>query len=558
MLCSLLAVSAARAAPPSPEPARAQRASGQAIRAYLRARLAGVAGDPAAAVEALRSALVHDPESPQLRISYAEALARAGQLGRAESEARRAVELTSTGAPGADAERVLGMVLLARGRLVAAEEALVRSTVLEAQRAEEVRVRSGTATVPQGVVDPEAWRLLAETRLSRRDVAAAEAAGEDLAKLAPAAGAGILREIASRLLDANDAARAERVARRATELVRSDGTGWKLLSRAQEEQGHVAEARRSIEQALVDDPADPEALLSAGQLSLRERDLPRARAWFQQLLLVAPDEQTAQLRVASSWLDSKRPGDALEVVASGDAPEVLYLRGVALARLQRWADADAVLARIGAGADPVHVAACALRGHVLARLGRGDEAIRVLREGVARAPRDPGLHFALGEAYDHAGQREAALAEMRAVLESAPDNGEAMNYLGYAYAERGERLDEAEALLTRALRAEPDNAYYLDSLGWILYKRRDLGRAVEALERAAALAPELTILDHLGDAYRAAQRPVDAAAAYRRALQALEPDEDEPGLTAAARRKLLQEKLDAVVAPDARAAQVRR
>jgi Flp pilus assembly protein TadD len=59
----------------------------------------------------------------------------------------------------------------------------------------------------------------------------------------------------------------------------------------------------------------------------------------------------------------------------------------------------------------------------------------------------------------------------------------------------------------------------LDSLGWVLFRRGDLRRAVEALEQADALAgPDATILEHLGDAYRAAARPADAARAYTRAL----------------------------------------
>jgi tetratricopeptide (TPR) repeat protein len=521
--------------------------------------LAEGAGNQVEAIEALRLALVQDPESPQLRISYAEVLARAGRLTAAEAEARRAVELAGPGqgAAPADAQRVLGKVLLARGRIGAAEEALLRATRIEAERVRSARA-APSEELEEGAIDPEAWRVLADARLRRSDAAAAQATGEDLAKIDPVAGAGVLRELAGSLLEANDAARAELAARRATELARSDGAGWKLLSRAQEEQGHLDQARRSIEQALVDDPSDPEALLSAGQLSLHQGDLAAARGWFQQLLRVAPDEGTAQLRVASSWLDSKRPGEALEVVAAADSPEALYLRGVALSRLRRWPEAVAVLERIGAGTSELHASACALRGTALSRLGRSEEAIRVLRDGATRAPRDPTLLFALGEAYDRAGQRDAALAQMRAVLRVNPEQAEAMNYLGYAYAEGNERLEEAEALLTRALRAEPDNAYYLDSLGWILYKRRDLGRAVETLERAATLAPEMTILDHLGDAYRAAQRPAAAAGAYRRALQSGDPDDEEPGLTAAARRTLLQEKLEELGAHDGRAANLRR
>jgi tetratricopeptide (TPR) repeat protein len=119
------------------------------------------------------------------------------------------------------------------------------------------------------------------------------------------------------------------------------------------------------------------------------------------------------------------------------------------------------------------------------------------------------------------------------------DHAEALNYLGYTYAERGERLDEAQALLERALALEPENGYYLDSLGWVFFKKGDLERAVKALERAdAVVGPEPTVLEHLGDSYRAAQRPGDAAAAYRRALDASGPGNADPDVTSASRASI--------------------
>jgi Flp pilus assembly protein TadD len=147
---------------------------------------------------------------------------------------------------------------------------------------------------------------------------------------------------------------------------------------------------------------------------------------------------------------------------------------------------------------------------------------------------------------------------MRAVLAVKVDHAEALNYLGYAYAERGERLDEAQALLERALRVEPENGYYLDSLGWVYFKKGDLERAVKTLERAAALVgPEATILEHLGDTYRAAHRSGDAAAAYRRALEASASDKGDPDVTPAT-RAAVERKLRDLSRRDAPPATTRR
>ena len=554
MIAALTTAAAAAGGAPPAEPApAARRASAPAIADYVRARLAAGRGEVTAPAEALRSAVSHDPASPQLRTSLAEALARAGRLAEAEGEARRALERTAGGAAEADARLVLGKILAAAGRPGPAVEELQRAARLEGERARAIADRDGND------LDPEPWRALARVRLETGDAAGATAACEDLAKLDPPSAAAVLRELGARLVEAKDPAAAEERLRRAVELVPSDGDGWKLLARVEEERGLLAAAREAWQRALVADPGDPEALLSAGQLALRQGDLAAARVGFRQLLDVAPDEALAKVRVAAAWLDAKHPADALEAAGRGDRAELLYLRGLALLQLKRWGDAAQVLAEVKPAQREVFAYARVSLAQALWRAGKPAEAVRAVRAALEAQPREAALLFALGEAYDRAGERDAALAQMRAVLAVAPDHAEALNYLGYALAERGERLEEAEALLRRALRLEPENAYFLDSLGWVLFKRGELAPAVEALERADALAgPEPTILEHLGDAYQAARRPADAAGAYRRALAAPEAPEEEPGVAPGTRRASLQRKLEELGAREPRAATSQR
>jgi len=108
---------------------------------------------------------------------------------------------------------------------------------------------------------------------------------------------------------------------------------------------------------------------------------------------------------------------------------------------------------------------------------------------------------------------------MRRAVELNPKNAAALNYLGYTYAEMGVQLDEAERLIRRALDIEPDDGFYVDSLGWVYYQRGDYPRAVEQLERAVELASEdPTVAEHLGDAYDRGGHPRDALRVYRDAL----------------------------------------
>ena len=514
------------------------RASGPALADYLRARLAEANGDRAGALEALRHALVHDPASPQLRMSFAEALARSGELVEAEAEAHRALLLAPNGPAGADARLTLGRILAQAHRLPEAAAELSEAARIEGELA-----RSAPPPVDaQRELDPEPWRELARVRLEGGNEVGAAAACEDLASLDPAEGAAGLRELAAKLLDARQEAAAEKRLRRAVELAPSEAEGWKLLARLDEGRGRDADARASWERALASDPEDPEALLSAGQLALRTGDLAAARGWLRQAVRVTGDEATARARVATIWLEAKHPAEVLEV-ARGEDHRLAYLRGLALQQLKRWSEAAAAFAEVPVASGELYASARASLAFALSRAGKPAEAVKAVKRGLSAQPRDPTLLYALGEAYDRAGQREAALAQMRAVLAVKADHAEALNFLGYALAEQGERLDEAQAFIERALRVDPQNGYYLDSLGWVLFKRGDVSRALQALERADRLAgPEATILEHLGDVYRRAARPADAAGAYRRALTAPDPDADEER-THANHRAALERKL---------------
>ena len=105
---------------------------------------------------------------------------------------------------------------------------------------------------------------------------------------------------------------------------------------------------------------------------------------------------------------------------------------------------------------------------------------------------------------------------LRRVIALNPDNGAALNYLGYTFAELGENLDEAEALVRKALVLHPNDGFFIDSLGWIFYQRGDYPAAVTELERAASLAgSDPVISEHLADAYRETDRNEEALRIYR-------------------------------------------
>ena len=571
LLIAALLAAVPLVAPPvqaAPQP----KASARAYAQYLRGRQAEQQSDWRRALEAYRAAVEADPRAASLRVALAEAWARNGNLDRADAEARRAIEIDEAGPAAAEAWLILGRTA-AIDRRTAESEAALRKAI-------GIQVALAAKRPPgQAPLDPDPWRLLAHVKLEAGDVPAAIVVLEDLASRLPTEGAVALRELGRIHAERKELDAAAALYRKAVAAERRDTEAWRYLAELEESRRHFDEARRAWEGLVRQDSDDPDALLALGRLSLRAGDTAGARAFFAQAVHLSPDEAAARVRVAFAWLDARRPVEALAVADAGlrrhADPRLLYARGLALREERRWDEAAASFGAVASGDPDVDLAALAARVSVLAQAGRSAEALALLdpalvlnpgelrlitarayvlekagraaeavtwlTQALAAQPRAGRLRFALGVAQERAGDRAGAIRTMQSILEGAPDDAEAMNFVGYSWAEKGERLDEAEKLVRSAVDMDPDNGSYLDSLGWILFQRGDLPAAISTLERAEALAgPEPTILEHLGDAYRRAGREADATKAWRRALQVLDEgaEPDLPGQRAVIEKKL--------------------
>jgi tetratricopeptide (TPR) repeat protein len=121
----------------------------------------------------------------------------------------------------------------------------------------------------------------------------------------------------------------------------------------------------------------------------------------------------------------------------------------------------------------------------------------------------------------------AAEEWLEQVLDEFPDDPGALNDLGYLWTEQGKNLQWARQMVQKAVDSEPENAAYLDSLGWAYYRLGQYAEAVQWLEKAAAGdEPDGVILDHLGDAYWKVDQPDKAVEAWRKAVEAFETSED--------------------------------
>ena len=112
------------------------------------------------------------------------------------------------------------------------------------------------------------------------------------------------------------------------------------------------------------------------------------------------------------------------------------------------------------------------------------------------------VEFLRGAMFEREKNFDAAEKSFRKVLDTDGNNAGALNYLGYMFADRGVRLDEAKQLISKALDVDPGNPAYLDSLAWVHYHQDQLDQAVDELHQAIdKISDDPTIHDHLGDVY---------------------------------------------------------
>lgn len=408
-----------------------------------------------------------------------------------------------------------------------------------------------------------AWLLMAE--LLERDQRYREAAGayEQASRQNPRATELRIRQ-ASALLAADSPAAARDVMEAYVKSAPTDGSGLSLLSEAQRQSGDLDAAEATARRLLALEPKGIRAPYALALVHEQRRDYAKVievlapavgdssadRPQYSRMLLGALARLGYAYQETGQFDQAVATFERVKALAPGDGLGDLYLAQVNIAA-GRY-DRAAEIARAGRQARPADSRFARLEAQALRQAGKFDEAAAVLREQIAKAP-DVASYLALATAHGEARQWDAALSALdeaqraypadvhilfqrgavleqqqryaeaerafRAVLERDTRHAPTLNYLGYMLAERGERLDEAVALIEQALQVDPYNGSYLDSLGWAWFRKGDAARARPYLEKAAAQLPRNSVVqDHWGDVLFALKQRDAAIAAWERAI----------------------------------------
>jgi len=331
-----------------------------------------------------------------------------------------------------------------------------------------------------------------------------------------------------------------------------------ILASWQARQGHLADAQRMLQSIASGTDQMTLALpaLTAGSMArpvarpsegiaeaymqlgaaLRQQDATDFAMLLLRLSLdMRPDLTPARMVMADVMESTRHPDAALAILAPVTdqdplSPVVRLTRAMLTNRLGHTDDALHQLERL-AHDFPDSPVPDIEAGDVLRDKNRFPEAIVAYDRALART-RSPSravwpLLYARGVAYERAHEWPKAEADFKRALELAPDQPTVLNYLGYSWADQGTNLTEARQMIDKALQQRPDDGAIIDSLGWVTLRQGDPGGAVKLLERAVELEPEdATINGHLGDAYWAVGRKLEAMFQWHRALT-LNPDPDD-------------------------------
>jgi len=330
---------------------------------------------------------------------------------------------------------------------------------------------------------------------------------------------------------------------------------------------------------------DPSILKDVADYYAASQQLKEAIPLYLRVLELQPDDANAREKLATGFILTNQRGKAVEMLEQiiKEHPEkyqpydllaqVLDDEARSLQRSKKVNEAKAAFAKAAANYEqsllinPNHVGTYLhLAELLLGPLKDADRAVRLLMETRRRFPGAPEIVYYLAIAQSEAKQTQQAVATFEEALHEAqldPDSdivnakfyfnygataeqaglyekaadllrksialdpansAEACNYLGYMWADHNMNLDEAETMIKRALELEPNNASYLDSLGWAQFRKGKFDQALSNLLLAAKTADhdDPVIFEHIGDAYFKLNRVSEALGSWQKAL-ALDP-----------------------------------
>jgi tetratricopeptide (TPR) repeat protein len=289
------------------------------------------------------------------------------------------------------------------------------------------------------------------------------------------------------------------------------------------------DARVEFRRLLAANPESPEMLYAVGILSLQVNDSSEAEQQLRRYVEIGRgDVNPARFYLGQIAEQDKRLDEAVawyDQVATGE--HAMQARVRAAQVLVRQNKLDEARARLAAarGTAPDDPRLVVVEAQLLRDAGRHADAYAFLGKILETRPDDADVLYETALAAEKLGHMDVMERHLQRVIALNPESAQGYNALGYSFADRNLRLDEAAQLIDKAMMLKPDDAAILDSKGWLLFRQGKLQEALEYLRMAFAKMPDGEIAAHLGEVLWTLGKRDEAAAVWREAAKA-HPDND--------------------------------
>ena len=274
-------------------------------------------------------------------------------------------------------------------------------------------------------------------------------------------------------------------------------------------------ALSQVNQVLLERASRTDALRMMAIINFRQNNLDAARDDFEDLL--ASGDYTADaLFYLAQIADIRGEHDrAIRLYSQvmGGSNAVASQRRAAFIMAWQKDDLDGALERLSKFAKDRPTFAVDMvkaKASLLGSLGKHEEALQLFDQSVAYRPNDETAALSRAELMLRMGRLDDSIEAYRAAAKRWPDSSMTLNALGYTLADRTEEYREAEKLIRKALKYDPQSAAIIDSLGWVLHKRGKHEEALQHLESAYVEFPDHEVAAHLVEVLAALDRNDEA------------------------------------------------
>jgi tetratricopeptide (TPR) repeat protein len=285
----------------------------------------------------------------------------------------------------------------------------------------------------------------------------------------------------------------------------------------------LADARREFETLAEQRPDDPEPLFALGLLAAQEQDYDTALAHYKEVLSRGGRAMEVQYELGKIEELRGNYGEARDWYARvSGGPRFLdaqVRRGVVLGRLQDFQAMAALFERLRSDYPNRAVQLYLAQADVLRREHRSFECFNLLSGALEENPGDEELLYSRALAAEKVERLDILEQDLTALIEVNPNNGQALNALGYTLADRTDRHQEALAYIERAIALLPNDAAVLDSMGWIRYRMGQYDESLDHLRRAYSLNSDAEIAAHLSEVLWITGQQDEARQVWGRAIE---------------------------------------